>query len=174
MRLPRPPAPTPAPEPPAVERLLQHLVVETQVRQPVRAVVTGPAGLETLLRTLLSGHLAPAQQPRPGSCRRDWNVVVCFSCGKAGHSAILCPNLDDSFPFMMPGFFCVCHGCRLIYCCGQWMVLLGQLSGIGWYPSWRLETAGPRPTGPAGILRSGFMSPGVLGGGCDHWLRRTI
>ena len=78
---------TPAPEPPAVEQLLQRLVAETQVRQPVPAAATGSAGLETLPRTLLSGNLAPAQQPRLGSFRRDWNAVVCFSCGKAGHSA---------------------------------------------------------------------------------------
>ena len=72
--------------------------------QPVPAVTSGPAGLETLLRYLLSGHLSPAQQPRPGSFRRDWNVVVCFSCGKVGHSATGCPTLDDSFPFMLPGW----------------------------------------------------------------------
>ena len=95
-------APAPAPEPPAVEELLQRLVAETQVRQPVPAAATGSAGLETLLRTLLSGNLAPAQQPRPGSFRRDWNAVVCFSCGKAGHSATRCPTLDESFPFMQP------------------------------------------------------------------------
>ena len=93
---------TPAPEPPAVEWLLPRLVAETQVRQPVPSVATRSAGLETLLITLLSGNLAPAQQPRPGSLRRDWNAVVCFSCGKAGHSATRCPTLDESFPFMLP------------------------------------------------------------------------
>ena len=53
------PAPTPAPEPPAVARL-QGLMADTQVRQPVPAAATGSAGLKTLLRTLLSGNLAPA------------------------------------------------------------------------------------------------------------------
>ena len=68
-------------------------------------VQSEPAGLEALLRSLLSGQLAPAQQPRPGSFRRDWNVVVCFSCGKVGHSATRCPTLDDTFPpFMLPGW----------------------------------------------------------------------
>ena len=47
---------------------------------------------------------APAQQPRPGSFRRDWNAVVCFSCGNAGHSTTRCPTLDDLFPFMLPGW----------------------------------------------------------------------
>ena len=98
------PVPTPVPEPPTVEGLLQHLVAETQVRQPVPAVASGLVGLETLLRSLLSGHPAPAQQPRPGSFRRDWNAVVCCSCGKAGHRATRCPTLDDLFPFMLPGW----------------------------------------------------------------------
>ena len=31
-------------------------------------------------------------------------MVVCFFCGKAGHSANCCPILDDSFPFMLPGW----------------------------------------------------------------------
>ena len=87
-----------------MEKLLQNLVVETQIRQPDPVVVSGPAGLETLLRSLLSGHLAPVQQPRQGSFRRDWNAVVCFSCGKAGHSVTRFPILDDTFPFMLPGW----------------------------------------------------------------------
>ena len=98
------PIPAPVPEPPAVERLLQRLVVETKVRQLVPVVVSEPVVLETLLRSLLSGHLASAQQPRPGSFRRDWNAVVFFTCGKAGHSATHCPTLDDPFPFMLLGW----------------------------------------------------------------------
>ena len=77
-------------------------MAETEICQPV--VSSGPAGLETLLRLLLSGHLALVQQPRHGSFRRDWNAVVCFSFGKAGHSANRCPTLDDTFPFMLPGW----------------------------------------------------------------------
>ena len=43
------------------------------------------------------------RQSRPGPIRRYWNTVVCFSCGKPGHSANRCPTLD-SFPFMLPGW----------------------------------------------------------------------
>ena len=98
------PVPAPVPEVPVVEKLLQRLGAETQIRQPAPVVASEPAGLETLLRLLLSGHLAPVQQPRQGSFRRDWNAVVCFSCGKAGHSATHFPTLDDTFPFMLPGW----------------------------------------------------------------------
>ena len=30
--------------------------------------------------------------------------MVCFSCGKSCHAATRCPNLDQSFPFMQPGW----------------------------------------------------------------------
>ena len=93
------PAPVPAPVPdvPVVEKLLQRLVAETQICQPTPVVASEPAGLETLLRSLLSGQLAHMQQPRQGSFRHDWNAVVCFSCGKAGHSATRCPTSDKHF-----------------------------------------------------------------------------
>ena len=100
------PAPVhvPVPEVPVVEKLLQRLVTETQIRQPAPVVAPEPAGMEALLRSLLSGHLVPVQQPRQAPFRRDWNTVVCFSCGKAGHSATRCPTFDDTFPFMLPGW----------------------------------------------------------------------
>ena len=92
-----PPAlvPAPVPEVPMVEKLVQRLVAETQIRQRAPVVAPEPAGLETLLRSLLSGQ---------SSFRRDWNDIVCFSCGKAGHSANRCSALDESFPFMLPGW----------------------------------------------------------------------
>ena len=93
-----PPAPGPTP---VLEVLM---VAETQIRQPAPVVTPEPAGLKTLLRSLLSGQWASGQQPRQGSFRRDWNAIVCFSCGKAGHSATHCPVLDESFPFMLPGW----------------------------------------------------------------------
>ena len=81
------PAPTLKPEPPAMDQVLQHLMAETQARRPAPAAANGSVGLETSLQNLLSGSLAPVRQSRPGPIRRDWNTVVCFSCGKPGHSA---------------------------------------------------------------------------------------
>ena len=75
-----------------MDQLLQRLMAKTQAQQPAPAAATGSVGLETLLQNLLSGSLAPVRQSRPGPIRRDWNMVVCFSCGKPGHSANRCPT----------------------------------------------------------------------------------
>ena len=98
------PVPAPVPEVPMVEKLLQRLVAETQIRQPVPVIPPEPVGLENLLRSYLSGQQTSGQQPRQRPIRRDWNGIVCFSCGKAGHSVTRCPVLDESFPFMLPGW----------------------------------------------------------------------
>ena len=97
-------SPAPIPEVPPVEKLLQRLVTETQSRPS--PVVSPPAlaGLEQMLRSFLSGQQPTRPPPRQRPIRRDWNGVVCFSCGKSGHAATRCPNLDESFPFMQPGW----------------------------------------------------------------------
>ena len=100
--------PVPIPEVHPVEKLLQRLVTETQSRQSPQSwpspVVSPPAGLEQMLRSFLSGQQPTRQPPRPRPVRRDWNGVVCFSCGKSGHAATRCPNLNESFPFMQLGW----------------------------------------------------------------------
>ena len=86
--------PAPIPEVPPVEKLIQRLVTETQSR-PL-PVVSPPVsvGLEQMLRSFLSGQQPTRPPPRQRPIRRDWNSVVCFSCGKSGHAATRCPNLD--------------------------------------------------------------------------------
>ena len=64
-----------------------------------------PTDLEQILRSFLAGQRKrqwPPPQQRPA--RRDWTDMVCFSCGKSSHAATRCPNLDESFPFMQPGW----------------------------------------------------------------------
>ena len=79
---------TPAqiPEVPPVDKLLQRLVTETQSRPS--AVLSPPAsmGLEQMLRSFLSGQQPMLLPPRQRPIRRDWNGIVCFSCGKSGHA----------------------------------------------------------------------------------------
>ena len=100
-----PPAPKPKPEVPDVEKLLQQLVRETQSRPPVVVSPPVPTALEQMLRSFLEGHRQRQRPPpRQRSARRDWTDVVCFSCGKSGHAVTHCPNLDESFPFLQPGW----------------------------------------------------------------------
>ena len=60
--------------------LLQHLLEEVQAPKPVPPPKTRITYMEALLQSLL-----PVSQTRPGPIRRNWETVVCFSCGKAGH-----------------------------------------------------------------------------------------
>ena len=87
-----------------MEKLLQRLVAETHSRQPAPVSPPAPVGLGNLFRSYLSGQQTSGSQTRQRPIRRDWNGVVCFSCGKSGHGATRCPALDESFPFMLPGW----------------------------------------------------------------------
>ena len=91
--LPSPVVPTPPPKPvtSSLEQLLQHWLVGAQAPKPAPPAKTGSSDIESLLQRLLPGTL-------------DWATVVCFSCGKAGHGATRCPDLNKAFPFMLPGW----------------------------------------------------------------------
>ena len=95
--------PAPIPEVPAVKKLLQRLVAETQIRPS--PVVSPPesVGLEKMLQSFLSGQEQQRQPPRQRPIRQDWNGVVCF-CWKSGHVATRCPNLDESVLFRLSGW----------------------------------------------------------------------
>ena len=75
-----------------------------QALKPVLPAKSGITNLETLLQGLLPGILAPAPRTRPGPICRDWATIVCFSFGKAGHGVGRCPELNETFPFMLPGW----------------------------------------------------------------------
>ena len=75
----------------STKRLLSGVTAPTPPPQ------TGMAGVEAMLQHLLPGM---ASQARPGPARRDWNTIVCFSCGKSGHGVSRCPELNETF--MLP------------------------------------------------------------------------
>ena len=107
---------TTQPEPGQLETLLRHLisgpVVPPLPPEPV------PSVLEQLLQRLLMEAQAPRPTP-PESASRHFSSGstgtagsyemeleyggVFFSCGKAGHGTTRCPNLNEAFPFMLPG-----------------------------------------------------------------------
>ena len=97
--------PATKPEVPDVEKLLQQLVRETQSRPT--AAVNPPVTtiLEKMLHSFLDGQRQRQRQPpRQRPSRRDWSDVMGFSCGKSGHAATHCPNFNESFPFLQPGW----------------------------------------------------------------------
>ena len=99
------PAPARAPEPSAMDKLVQLLIGKFAKTKPVPPAPPAPAEptkLETMLRMYFRGKQSPSQQSRP--VRRNWTDVKCFSCGKMGHSASRFPVLDVTFPFMLPGW----------------------------------------------------------------------
>ena len=97
--------PAPKPEVPDVEKLLQKLVRETQSRPPAVIGPPVPTTLEQMLRSFLDRQRQRQRPPpRQRPTRRDWTNVVYFSCGKSGHTATRCPNLNEAFPFLQPGW----------------------------------------------------------------------
>ena len=97
-------APVPVPalvqEGPTVNKLRQRLVAGTQSRQPAAVSSPEPVGS----RSYLSGQQTSGPQSRRIPVRRERDGVGSFSCGNSGHTATRCPALDESFPFMLPGW----------------------------------------------------------------------
>ena len=86
--------PAPKPEVPDAEKLLQRLVRGTQSRPPAVVSPPVPTTLEQMLHSFLDGQRQRQRPPpRQRPTRRDWTDVVCFSCGKSGHTAMRCPTL---------------------------------------------------------------------------------
>ena len=98
------PARPPKPIPTELESLLQRLLAGVPAPKPTTSPNTGITDLKTLLQRLLLGVPVADSPVRPGPVHRDWATVVCFSCGKSGHGVGRCPELNEIFPFMFPGW----------------------------------------------------------------------
>ena len=91
-------------EPSALDKLVRLLrghIVDKNTVVPVPPVLPS-------WNTQLNSNLRVGRMPDRGlgqrPVQRDWSTVKCFSCGNTGHSAIRCPKLDITFPFMLPGW----------------------------------------------------------------------
>ena len=78
------PPPPPKPVPSVLEQLLQRLLTEAQAPRPTPLAQAAHPDIEFLIRNLLPGTSAPVAWAQQGPMGRNWNTVVCFSCGKAG------------------------------------------------------------------------------------------
>ena len=104
--------PTPALSPPNVspipsehEQFIQRLLGEEPPLRPLLPERTNLTDMEILLQGLLPvGSLATEHQPRGGGGCCHESTVMCFSCGESGHPASRCPAMDDTFPFLPPGW----------------------------------------------------------------------
>ena len=135
------PAPPPEPVPSVLEQLLQKLLTEAQATQLTPPAQAGHSDIESLLWNLLPGTSAPAARAQQCPMRRNWNTVVCFSSGKAGHGATRCPNLNEAFPFMLPGW------------------LAEKVGG-----NYALTDAGKVTVGVAGLAEAGMAFPADFAG----------
>ena len=99
------PAPPSLPVPVDIEIMLKHLLLLA----PVLVLASPPRCATTVMGTV-QRHLlqsgTPTSVPRSSliSTHRDWTTMVCFSCDRPGHGVSSCPHLDETFPYMLPGW----------------------------------------------------------------------
>ena len=79
------PNPTEAPETPAIDKLVQLLISETQKRQPAPQAPADSMGLETMLQTYFAEQQPSRQQPRPRLARRAGLTLSVFRAGNRVH-----------------------------------------------------------------------------------------
>ena len=86
--------PNPKPEIPDILERLQQLLRELV-----------PNTLEQTLKSLFDGKRQRQRQPpRLRQQCRDWTDVICFSCGRSGHTATCCPDFNETLLFLQSGW----------------------------------------------------------------------
>ena len=124
-----------------------------------------------MLQGLLPRTPVPALRARPGPIRRDWATVVCFSCGKAGHGVGRCPELNETFPFMLPGWTAEKVGGSYVMSHPEW-----PWNVTGWKTETE-ETEGGQP--PGSVMEFDPKTPvvvrcGSLPLGMRSWCGRCL
>ena len=102
--------PTPVVSPPRVtpipsdcELFIQCLMGTEHPVWPLLQECSNLTDIEILMQSLLPVGSVVEENVRPTvDCHES--TVVCFSCGVSGHATLRFPVLDDSFPFLPPGW----------------------------------------------------------------------
>ena len=102
--------PTPAVSPPRAtpipsdrELLIQRLMGTVHPVQPVLQERSNLTDIEILLQSLLPAGSSEEENVSLVADRQK-PTAVCFSCGELGHAILRCLVLDESFPFLPPGW----------------------------------------------------------------------
>ena len=102
--------PTPAVSPPRVtpmpsdrDLLIQRLLGIVHPVHPVVQERSSLMDIDNLLQSLLPVGSVEEEHVGPPADRQE-PTAVCFSCGESDHATSWCPVLDESFPFLPPGW----------------------------------------------------------------------
>ena len=136
-------AATPKPKPSAVDQLLSVWWGKLRLGNLHRRRRPDRRDWKLCFKIFFLGIWPPVWQSRPGPIRWDWNAVVCFSCGKAGHSANRLSHFGWFFPFHAAGM--VSGKCR------------------GWLcDDFILGGSRASPSGKRRLIREGGSPPGSV------------
>ena len=96
-------SPKATPIPSDSELLIQRLLGTVHHVQPVVQEHSSLTDIEILLQSMLPVGSVAEENVQPPPDRQE-PTTGCFSCGKLGHATARCPVLDESFPFLPPGW----------------------------------------------------------------------
>ena len=96
--------PPPCPVPTEIEIMLERQLSTAPASAPTPPSWTAITEMETLLQRLLPETSIPASRPRTVPACRDWTTIVCVFLWQTGPQGGPCPELDETFPFMLQGW----------------------------------------------------------------------